>query len=646
MGGSWSEPDALVSISHPRLNMEAGKRVIMCAVHLKMQQKNKHAPPPRCSVLPPNHASNDEVECEEQESPGPGIKVYHVFYYAEKTGRRTLQISFDDLRVEIERGSPIIEIDVLPSSPCSLKKEIVLWAAQSSVHNRDGEVRFYVVPYDKFGNMYNRGNLKMHFRTEDDSIKQISSKAVDNEGLYSVRAQCLKVGQTKCTISFQGIATPLVFSFKVPYSTLPHLLGDGYDGPQSKLYERRRRRYCAKHNSTESPHTRACSSYVLRLEGCDAGYVIGPDHTRLNNINRVLGVEAITDSDIGRAEENDDLCSDCCRAPCCCCPCCRNENLKKSKPHHACVREKHVVDEKLDIDLHRLLWQEGKVRKVKNLLDSLLEARHYRRLAGELDKKRVHWKNKATSAYESSMGQEAKICSGTKTEFGSRMNESNRRACDAIFAFYNDNRSQSEIDLHGLYVSDEHELKRLKRQKVRQMGECKASEEVARIRKDSDEAIRKLQERLNMFDHDKAINDGTPWLEIIVGAGKHSRDNRQKIRPKVEKFLRNRQDLPAYQLLRKGSLLITFREYTGQQPCFGHFYCESCDNSWRSRSSWVGKYQCCNKCFEESNLKEKCYPMMLQKRGQSSTKKSTSQVAHLPKLCQRCCELGGCCSNA
>ena len=647
MGGCCSRPDARVSISDPRSNVEAGKRVTLCTVDIKTRRKNKRT---SASWL---HVSNDNVECREEETPERKTKVYHIIYHTQKTGRKTLQLSFDDLRsVEIERGSPTIEINVLPSSPCSLKLQSIKGDQNTrSVYYPSGQVEFYVVPYDKFGNIYDRGNLTMHLK-EDDSIRLISSKAVNSEGLYSVRAQCLKVGQTKCTISFQGITTPLVFSFevhKVPVSSKPSRINkeeleDEYDGSQSSLYERRRR-YCANHSSTGGPHTGARSSYVLRLEGCDAGYVIGPDHTHLNNINRALGVEAITDSDIGRAEENDDLCSDCCRAPCCCCPCCRNENLKKSKPHHACVREKHVVDEKLDIDLHRLLWQEGKVRKVKNLLDSLLEARHCRRLAGELDKKRVHWKNKATSAYESSMGQEAKICSGTKTEFGSRMNESNRRACDAIFAFYNDNRSQSEIDLHELYVSDEHELKRLKRQKVRQMGECKASEEVARIRKDSDEAIRKLQERLNMFDHDKANNDGTPWLEIIVGAGKHSRDNCQKIRPKVEKFLRN-QDLPAYQLLRKGSLLITFREYTGQQPCFGHFYCESCDNSWRSRSSWVGKYQCCNKCFEESNLKEKCYPMMLQKRGQSSTKKSTSQVAHLPKLCQRCCELGRCCSNA
>ena len=651
MGGSWSEPDALVSISHPRLNMEAGKRVILCAVHLKMQQKTQHAPPP--CLMP--HASNDEVECEEQESPGPETKVYHIFYYAEKTGRRTLQIYFDGLRVEIDRGSPIIEIDVLPSSPCSLKEAIVL-SAQSmpgSVHYRDGELRFYVVPYDKFGNTYNRGNLKMHLRAEDDSIKLISSEVVGNEGMYSVRAQCLKVGKTKGMISFQGITTPLVCRFKVPYCTLPHLLGDGYDGPQSKLYKRRRRRYCAKHNSTGGPLTGACNSYILRLEGCDAGYVIGPEHTRLNNINRVLGVESITDSDIGRAEENDELCTDCYGIPCCCCPCCRNENLKKFEPDHACDVKECVVDEKstLDIDLHRLGY-EDEVDKAEDLLDLLLKARHYRRLAGELDEKRLHWKNRATSAYESGLRHEAKICSDTKKEFGARMNKSNRRACDAIFAFYNENLSQSEIDLHELYVSDEEKLKNLRNPLVKQMGECGASQVIARIRESGDEAIRKLQERLNTFDHDKAINDGTPWLEIIVGAGKHSRDNRQKIRPKVENFLRN-QDLPAHQLLRKGSLLITFREYTGQQPCFGHFYCERCDNSWRSMSTWVGKYQCCYRCFEESNWMEECYPMMLQKRGQSSTNKASPQKSsyipthrELQKLCQRCRELGRYCSNA
>ena len=657
-------PDACVSISDPRFDVEAGERVILCTVHLNMRRKNKPVSAPRCNVLNPDHVSNDKVECREQDwSPERNTKVYHIFYYAEKTGRRTLEISFDGLNVQIERGSPTIEIEVLPSSPCSLKLKNIKGDQNTKiVYYPSGQVEFYVVPCDIFGNIYDRGNLKMHLK-EDDSIKLISSKAQNNRGLYSVRAQCLKVGQIKCTINFQGITTPLVLSFEVhevsvfskPSRINKEELKDEYDGSQSSLYKRRRR-YCANHSSTAGPHTGARSSYVLRLEGCDAGYVIGPDHTHLNNINRALGVEAITDSDIGRAGENDDLCLDCYKAPCCCCPCCRNENLKNFEPDHACDVEEYIGDEKctLDIDLHRL-GHEDEVRKVESLLDSLLEARHYRRLASELDEKRLHWKNRATSAYKSKMGHEAKMCSNTKKEFGARMDKSNRRACDAIFAFYNENRSQSEIDLHGLYVSDEHELKFLKLQKVRQMGERRASEEISRIREDRDEAIRKLQERLNTFDHDKAINDGTPWLEIIVGAGKHSRDNLQKIRPRVENFLSGQKHLPAYQLLRKGSLLITFQKYTGQQPCFGHFYCERCDNSWRSMFCWVGKYQCCYRCFEKSNgtWMEKCYPMKLEKRRESPTKKASSQKSsYLPKhqeiqeLCQRCCELGRCCSNA
>ena len=613
MGAWWSEPDAdHVSISNPRSSVEAGERVILRTVEIKMHRKNEPASAPRCIALNADYILNDKVECKEQEPPGPEAKLYHILYYAEKTGRRTLQICFGDRNVEIERGSRTIQIDVLPSSPCSLKLQSIEENQNTrSVYYPNEEVEFYVVPYDKFGNIYDRGNLKMQLK-EDDSIKLITSKAVNNKGLYSVKVQCLEVGQIKCMISFQGITTPLVFSFEVrdvPVSSKPSRINkeeleDEYDGSQ------------ASHSSTGDPYTGACITRygsVLRLKGCRAGYAIGPDHTRLNNINRALGFEAITDSDI------EDLSSDRCREEKCA----------------------------LDIDLHRLR-NEDEVCKVENLLDSLLEARHYRRLAGEVNKERVHWKEKATSAYDSKMRHEAKMCSGTKKEFGARMNEYNLRACDAIFAFYNENRSQSEIDLHELYVSDEDELKDLKRQ----MGERRASEEIARIRDDRDEAIRKLQGRLNTFDHDKAISDGTPWLEIIVGAGKHSHDNRQKIRPRVEKFLRN-QDLPVHQLLRKGSLLITFREYTGQQPCFGHFYCERCDNSWRSRSSWVGKYQCCNKCFEESNLKEKCYPMMLQKRKQSSTTKATPQKSsYMPKhreiqeLCERCCELGRCCSNA
>ena len=51
---------------------------------------------------------------------------------------------------------------------------------------------------------------------------------------------------------------------------------------------------------------------------------------------------------------------------------------------------------------------------------------------------------------------------------------------------------------------------------------------IRRCRLESDEAIRKLKEKLDKFNLEKSIKNNTPWLEIIVGAGHHSRKNEQK----------------------------------------------------------------------------------------------------------------------
>ena len=56
-----------------------------------------------------------------------------------------------------------------------------------------------------------------------------------------------------------------------------------------------------------------------------------------------------------------------------------------------------------------------------------------------------------------------------------------------------------------------------------------------KARQDKDEAIQKLQEQLKKI---KEADEETPWLEVIVGAGHHSRE-RQKIAPRVRYNLKN-----------------------------------------------------------------------------------------------------------
>ena len=166
---------------------------------------------------------------------------------------------------------------------------------------------------------------------------------------------------------------------------------------------------------------------------------------------------------------------------------------------------------------------------------------------------------------------------------------------------------------------------------------------IRRCRKESDEAIRKLKETLEKFDKEAIFNE-TPWLEIIVGAGQHSKNSEQKIRPKVEKLLkeRNLKFVPA----NKGSLVVTFKPYDGPEPCFGEYYCEKCDRCWKSSNSYVRKYQKCARCSAN------CWPVKQREKGKDTNycRERVRSVKRQPQphqssLCQKCQELGRPCNE-
>jgi hypothetical protein len=260
--------------------------------------------------------------------------------------------------------------------------------------------------------------------------------------------------------------------------------------------------------------------------------------------------------------------------------------------------------------------------------------------------------------------QSIKSCIILKDYFGALMNRYNRDACDELFAFFNFQREVCEVDLHGLYVANEkkleqlrvdmlhgkamnkeidnilqkcvsfngirnrdikydllngkfspHELKdfmalcrsngvRLEKLKELEKNLLRRAEVdgiIEKFRSESNEAIRKLEITLESFDIDKAIKNNTPWLEIIVGAGHHSKNNEQSSRPKVEKFLKERN--LEFAPVNKGLLVVTFLSYSGPEPCFGQYYCEKCDCRWKSDRSYVEKYQKCDHCQEH------CWPL-------------------------------------
>ena len=173
---------------------------------------------------------------------------------------------------------------------------------------------------------------------------------------------------------------------------------------------------------------------------------------------------------------------------------------------------------------------------------------------------------------------------------------------------------------------------------------------------------RKLRERLDNYDETKAKKEGEPWLEIIVGSGHHSKvKERQRIRPKVEEYLQGKEwkgrQLTFSRLesspVNKGALVVTFEKYAGSEPCFGEYYCTKCDNRWRNGQSWIGKWQACYVCYEETGSLEKCYPLKqrARKKQQRHNPKFVSRNQryvpnHVPELCQKCRELGKECQRA
>ncbi len=243
----------------------------------------------------------------------------------------------------------------------------------------------------------------------------------------------------------------------------------------------------------------------------------------------------------------------------------------------------------------------------KEIVQHLLRGLYYRRKAAEADAVRVEWKNRiAILGKLLGTSPSVRVCKIFRDHFSHLMNRYNREACDELFTFFNFRRDVSKVDLHGLYVADEKKLELLRVDLLRGLANDKnllrrdqrskeVDEIIQKFRSEGDEAIRKLDETLESFDLEKAMKNNTPWLEIIVGAGHHSKiKNKQSIRPKVEKLLkeRNLKFVP----VNKGSLVVTFLAYSGPVPCFGEYYCEKCDRCWKSSKSYVGKYQKCIHC--------------------------------------------------
>ncbi|XP_028411789.1 uncharacterized protein LOC114534526 [Dendronephthya gigantea] len=316
----------------------------------------------------------------------------------------------------------------------------------------------------------------------------------------------------------------------------------------------------------------------------------------------------------------------------------------------------HEVENNNFVNIASLDQIKNVVQKFRDILLHLLRAIRYRNEAFDLDTYREDWKERAKRNYKRIEDGECidknrpRFCSQIKENYAKLMRKYHNEACEEFFQFFNAERGQSEIDLHGLLVVDEKKLREYERQLCfrGRMSLIEIGRKINEERDHGNEAIRKLSERIHKYDMKKAKEDGEPWLEIIVGSGHHSKvKERQRIRPKVEEFLKNREGKYAnFKPVNKGALVVTFEPYAGRQPCYGEYYCTKCDNRWRNGRSWIGKWQGCYDCYEESGLVIKCYPLKQRSwrkhqfyhhKTASINRKPTPE--HLEELCAKCIEL-------
>ena len=247
------------------------------------------------------------------------------------------------------------------------------------------------------------------------------------------------------------------------------------------------------------------SSLEIFCYGVKPSDIIGSDHCNLNNIKRVCGLDddpkvktvARVKDYFGksrpiRPEEDSD-----------------NNDDVDDNDHHD---EICTIIELPFEEIVRETWEDGtivcseeeidnKIHRFRNILLRLLRALYYRQKAFELDNDREEWKELASKNYRKIKRGEnidkniPRLYSQIKEKYANLMREYHDTACEEFFLFFNTDRYQSEIDLHGLLVVDEKKLldyERLLRSRDR-LSSPEVSKKIREEREHGNEAIRYVE---------------------------------------------------------------------------------------------------------------------------------------------------------
>ena len=138
-----------------------------------------------------------------------------------------------------------------------------------------------------------------------------------------------------------------------------------------------------------------------------------------------------------------------------------------------------------------------RIQKCRSILLHLVRATCYREEAFKSDEARGDWKQRARENYnrinegENIDQKLPRFCSQIKEKYAGLMRRYHKAACDEFFHFFNAERDQSEIDLHGLLVVDDEKLQDYERQLLgKGMSLAEVQSKIEEERDRGNEAIR------------------------------------------------------------------------------------------------------------------------------------------------------------
>lgn len=273
---------------------------------------------------------------------------------------------------------------------------------------------------------------------------------------------------------------------------------------------------------------------------------------------------------------------------------------------------------------------------------------YLRNEAGRLDRLRIKWRKEVGSA------NDREFALSNKEKCGKSLTKAHKSAAKELFRFFNAGLDWDEVDLHHLRLF--------------------GGEAVEMLVKAMKRAAKKVVD----------TSRRGKWLEVISGAGLHSKSSQRGESGTLNKYVRktlkkwqSTKEFGSFELeeANRGAFIVTFQQYSGESPCFGFFYCKdrSCGpkergiplgKSWASKEVWHKDRsrltffnQACFQCDMEGRRTDSedfpCKPFKIRHQSERRPKYlrsytrgvSTPRGEHHEELCEKCRSLGRLCTD-